>query len=78
MKAGIFCVCESRLSHRSPIFFLQTEGGQLRVTRHAHVSLHNAGNHNVQFFKSLTIIVCRLLRVTVPGATFGSNDRTAP
>ena len=25
MKAGLFCVCESRLPHRSPIFFLQTD-----------------------------------------------------
>jgi hypothetical protein len=40
--------------------------------------LHNAGKHNVQFSKSLIVIVCRLLRVTVPVAMFGSNDHTAP
>jgi hypothetical protein len=25
IKSGLFCVYESRLSHRSPIFFLQTD-----------------------------------------------------
>ena len=49
MKAGLFCVCESKLSHRSPIFFFRPTGGQLRVTRHAHVSLHNAAT-TIQVF----------------------------
>ena len=61
-----------------PFFFFRPTGSELRVARHARVSLHNAGNHNVQIFKSLTVIVCRLLRVTLPVAMFGSNDHTAP
>jgi len=68
MKAGLFCVCESRVSYRSYIVFFRPTGGELRqlqshVARHAHVSLRNAGNE---------------LRITVPVAMFGSNDYTTP
>jgi hypothetical protein len=62
MKAGLFCVCETRVSYRSHIVFFRPTGGELRqlqshVARHAHVSLrkrrqsvarHGAGR-NVRF-----------------------------
>jgi hypothetical protein len=52
MKAGLFCVCESRLSHRTPIFFFRPTGGESRqpqshVARNAHVSMHNVGDNDV-------------------------------
>jgi len=68
MKAGIFCVCESRLSHRSPIFFLQTD--RRSVACYASRSCLIAQRGQPQS-KSLIVIVCRLLRVTVPVPMFG-------
>jgi hypothetical protein len=53
-EAGLFCVCESRLSNRSPIFFFRPTDGELRqlnaVLRVTLMSsLHNNGDRSVQF-----------------------------
>ena len=50
-ESCLFCVYESRLSHPLTKFFFRAASCvslNANVARHAHVSLHNAGNHNVQ------------------------------
>src|SRR6516164_903217 len=40
--AGLFCVCESRLSHRSPIFFFRSDRQRVASVQ-CHVARHAAG-----------------------------------
>jgi hypothetical protein len=77
-KAGMFCVCESRLSHRSPIFFLQTDPGagcvslnaMLRVT--PHVSMHHIGGH--ECFNYLPRPTCAMKFTYAESIVFQSFD----
>jgi hypothetical protein len=51
-----------------------SSNAMLRVTLMSHCTTRQT----TMFSKSLIVIVCRLLRVTVPVALFGSSDHTVP